>query len=85
MKEHNFIDVKRPRLKADFPNALMETLMSAKKNDLVVYYKGTSGRCDGDTLHAASSIPGRLGALVQKALAPVSDDKREWAYCIQRA
>jgi hypothetical protein len=85
MKEHTFIYVKRPRLKSGFPNALLETLLAAKKNDLVVYYKGTSGRCDGDTLHAASSIPGRLGALVQKALAPVSAGKRKWAYCIQRA
>jgi len=85
MKPRQFVYLTRPSRPADYANALHDIVVSAAKNQLVVYFSGDSHRCPRALLNAAASIPTTLGHLVQVPRDTVANPHRQWNYCIQRA
>ncbi len=83
--QSKFIYVNVPKEDADIINAIHDVVVSAKKNDLVVYYTGPALRCRKAVLRAASGVSAKLGHLVQVPLDRSTNPSRRWNYCIQRA
>ena len=85
MKPNRFIYPKLPVETARIANALHDAVISAEKNQLVVYFSGDCHRCPRALLDAAASIPATLGHLVQVPRDTADNPHRQWNYCIQRA
>ncbi len=85
MKTNRFIYPKLPVETARIANALHDAVISAEKNQLVVYYSGGSHWCALELLKAAAGVPTSLGHLVQVPRDTADNPQRHWNYCIQRA
>ena len=85
MKPRHVVYLKHPANPADLENSLRDTVVSAERNTLIVYYSGIPFECPRAMLNAAAKIPANLGALVQVPRDTADNPHRQWNYCIQRA